>query len=116
MRRGCHARASKATDSAAAGRPEATLQQAAHPLPITPVPSALLAPPVPTRHTFHHRGFSLEIRRAPAGFAFTIRQGADALHASRADFATAVSADRAARRFVDDALFSFEFATQALEA
>lgn len=80
------------------------------------MPSVLPVPTVPTRHTFHHRGFSLEIRRAPAGFAFTIRQGADALHTSRADFGTAGSADRAARQFVDDALFSFEFATQALEA
>ena len=80
------------------------------------MPSALPAPPVPTRHTFHHRGFSLEIRRAPAGYAFELRQGADTLHTSRADFATPISADRAARQFVDDALFSFEFATQALEA
>ena len=80
------------------------------------MPSALAAPPVPTRHTFHHRGFSLQIRRVEAGYAFTIRQGGSELHTSRAEFGTAVSADRAARQFVDDALVSFEFATQALAA
>lgn len=80
------------------------------------MPAAFSAPPVPTRQTFHHRGFALEIRRAGSGFAFSVLQDGFALHTSRPDFGTAGSADRAARRFVDDALFAFDFATQALEA
>ncbi len=79
------------------------------------MPAVTPAPPVPTRQTFHHRGFALEIRRAGAGFAFAVLQDGFPLHASRSDFRTAGSADRAARQFVDDALFSFDFATQALE-
>ena len=86
------------------------------PLPISPVPAALPAPSVPTRQTFHHRGFSLEIHRGVAGYAFAILQGQHTLHASRADFGTPGSADRAARRFVDDALGAFELATQAIAA
>ncbi len=80
------------------------------------MPAFISAPPVPTRQTFHHRGFALEIRRASAGFAFAVLQDGFPLHVSRADFRTAGSADRAARQFIDDALVSFEFATQALEA
>ena len=82
------------------------------------MPAVLSAPPVPTRQPFHHRGFSLEIRCSPSGggFAFAIAQDWYPLHTSRADYATAISADRAARRFVDDALGAFDYATQALAA
>ena len=85
------------------------------------MPPVRPAPSVPTRQAFCHRGFSLAIRpsaagAARAGFSFTIAQGGHPLHTSRADFGTAGSADRAARRFVDDALGAFDLATQALEA
>ena len=99
-----------------------------HTPPISPVLLVRPAPSVPTRQVFCHRGFSLAIRRSdasaggtqaggrPAGYAFTIAQNGYTLHTSRADFATAGSADRAARCFVDDALGAFDVATQALEA
>lgn len=82
------------------------------------MPAVLSAPSVPTRQAFHHRGFSLDIRRASsgAGFSFAIAQDGFPLHTSRADFGTAGSADRAARQFIDDALGAFEHATQALAA
>jgi hypothetical protein len=87
------------------------------------VPAVLRSPSVPTRQAFHHRGFSLEIRRSPAGlgrpgagFSFAIAQDGFPLHTSRADYGTAGSADRAGRQFIDDALGAFEHATQALEA
>ncbi|HEX8386112.1 MAG TPA: hypothetical protein VF576_08010 [Rubricoccaceae bacterium] len=73
---------------------------------------------MPTRQTFYHRGFSLEIRRSPSGsgFSFAIAQDGLPLHTSRPDFGTAGSADRAARQFVDDALGASDYATQALAA
>ena len=82
------------------------------------MPAVLRPPSVPTRQAFYHRGFSLEIRRAPsgAGFSFAIAQEGFPLHTSRADYGTALSADRAARQFIDDALGAFDYATQALEA
>lgn len=68
------------------------------------------------RPAFYHRGFALEIRRVRSGYAFAIAQGEFSLHTSRPDYATPQSADRAARRFVDDALGAYDYATQAIEA
>ncbi len=70
------------------------------------------------RPLFRHRGFELSIRRVPGAgaFAFAVSHLGLALHASRAEFGTAVSADRAARRFVDDALRVFDASPTALAA
>ena len=112
----CHAGAPKPARGVEAGPAAGALPKNPHTQPITPVPAVLPVPSVPTRQAFYHRGFSLEIRRAPSGYAFSVRQGEHALHTSRAAFGTPGSADRAARQFVDDALGAFDFATQALEA
>jgi hypothetical protein len=73
------------------------------------------------RSILSHRGFALDISRA-AGldgdgvFAFTVVHQGLPLHRSRADFRSAVAADRAARRFIDDALCAFDYATSSLAA
>jgi hypothetical protein len=73
------------------------------------------------RTPLSHRGFSLTIRRA-AGmdgdgvFAYTVVHQGLPLHRSRADYRSATAADRAARRFIDDALGAFEAATSRIAA
>ena len=70
------------------------------------------------RPLLRHRGFELSIRRVPGAekFAFAITHLGLALHSSRAEFRTALSADRAARRFVDDALCVFDASPAAFAA
>ena len=67
-----------------------------------------------------HRGFAYALHRAGRGadarFSFTIAHRGLLLHASEPTFRTAASADRAARRFVDDALGAFDYAQHALAA
>lgn len=78
---------------------------------MTPTTSAM-----PSPLTVFHRGFELQIRHSATAFGFAIEHAGLALHRSVADFRTAGAADRAARRFIDDALGSFEVATEALAA
>ncbi|MEM1117235.1 MAG: hypothetical protein AAF594_06490 [Bacteroidota bacterium] len=62
----------------------------------------------PTLPAFHHRGFELDIQSRGAGFAFAVSHDGLALHASAPTHRTSLSAERAARQFVDDALAPFE--------
>ncbi len=70
--------------------------------------------------TLHHRGFALVVCARPRGeghaYAFRLSQGGLALHTSRAVYRSVASADRAGRRFVDDALAAYAFAAEHLEA
>ena len=70
------------------------------------------------RSPLRHRGFELTIRRSPAldAFEFVVRHLGLDLHASSPDFRTVMSAERAARRFVDEALQVFDTSTTALAA
>lgn len=75
--------------------------------------AALAAFPAAPAFALHHRGFAVSVRREPgrhggSSFGYAIaHQGLD-LHASAAEFRTPQAADRAARRFVDDALAAFD--------
>lgn len=64
----------------------------------------------------HHRGFSLAVQTSTDGFAFAVSHEGLTLHASTPAYQTATSADRAGRRFIDDALGAFSYATQTLAA
>lgn len=55
-----------------------------------------------------HRGFELWLRAGDEAFGFEIGHHALTLHASAVDFRTPFAAERAARRFVDDALGVFD--------
>jgi len=68
-----------------------------------------------------HRGFKLAVRATPGrfgdrSFGFTIRHHGDVLHQSEGAYGSAEAADRAARRFIDDALGAFDRATHQLDA
>ena len=65
---------------------------------------------------FVHRGFELRLRTAADTFAFEIGHHDLTLHASPAAYRTPHAAERAARRFVDDALGAFEVASSRLAA
>ena len=78
---------------------------------MTPPPRTM-----PSPLTVFHRGFALQIRHSATAFGFVIEHAGLALHRSATDFHTAGAADRAARRFIDDALGSFEVASEALAA
>ncbi|NNF59673.1 MAG: hypothetical protein HKN04_15665 [Rhodothermaceae bacterium] len=89
------------------------------------VPASPLAPrtlrPVPINLVFQHRGFQFRVARAegrfgPQSFRYMINHLGATLHQSAADFGSAESADRAARRFIDDALGSFAYAYEHLDA
>lgn len=76
---------------------------------------------VPANLVFQHRGFHLRVDRAsgrfgPQSFRYTINHLGATLHQSAPDFGSAESADRAARRFIDDALGSFAYADEHLDA
>ena len=80
-----------------------------------------MIPPVPTvtsaRSSYGHRGFDLRLCPGGSGqFAFEVGHLGLTLHASEAAFRTPVSAERAARRFVDDALGSYDHAARSLAA
>ena len=64
--------------------------------------------PLATRH----RGFDVVLHCTGGahddGFAFTVRHDGLDLHTSAADYGSANRADRAARRFIDDALCVFD--------
>lgn len=66
---------------------------------------------MPARPMLRHRGFDVVVQSGPQGahFAFAVSHRGLQLHASTPEFRSAVSADRAARRFVDDALSVFAF-------
>ncbi|MGB3545109.1 MAG: hypothetical protein WBA11_19470 [Rubrivirga sp.] len=55
----------------------------------------------------HHRGFDLALRPHVEGYRFEIRDATLTLHASAPSYRTPVSAVRAARLFIDDALRTF---------
>ena len=69
-----------------------------------------------SRVVFAHRGFQLRLRAEAGTFAFEVRDHELSLHTSAPDFRSAHAAERAARRFVDDALGAFTAATKALAA
>lgn len=79
-----------------------------------PSPAFRMSAPSPLRH----RGFELAVRREGEGapLSFRVSHRGLALHTSRPDFQTAVSAERAARQFVDDALGAFRAASSSLAA
>lgn len=64
---------------------------------------------MPVDPPLRHRGFELVVRQdaAARALSFLVMHRGLALHASRADYRTPVSAERAARQFVDDALGAF---------
>ena len=74
--------------------------------------------PMFDRPLLRHRGFELSIRRASNGeaFSFAVTHHGLALHRSAPEFRTPMSADRAARRFVDDALTVFDTSSASLAA
>ena len=61
------------------------------------------------RPTLTHRGFRLRLRAAAAGFAVAIEHAGLTLH-TESGHRSAFGAERAARRFVDDALGVFDSA------
>jgi hypothetical protein len=63
-----------------------------------------------------HRGFQLRLRAEAGTFAFEVRDRDLTLHTSAPDFRTPHAAERAARRFVDDALGAFAAASKVLAA
>lgn len=67
----------------------------------------------PSADLLLHRGFELRLRAADQAFGFEIGHHALTLHASDASFRTPFAAERAARRFVDDALGAFDAARAA---
>jgi hypothetical protein len=83
----------------------------------TPVPAlALAVPPL----TAYHRGFALALieqagRPGAGSYGFEIRHHGLPLHTSSATFGSAASAERAARRFIDDALGAFDHAYRRAE-
>ncbi|PAP76584.1 hypothetical protein [Rubrivirga marina] len=70
----------------------------------------------PSRAVFAHRGFQLRLRAEAGTFAFEIRDRDLTLHTSAPDFRSPHAAERAARRFVDDALGAFAAASNAYAA
>lgn len=84
------------------------------------MPSALPLRDVrmPAPSPLRHRGFELMVRREAGGspLSFRVSHRGLPLHTSRPDFRTAVSAERAARQFVDDALGAFDAASSTLAA
>ena len=82
------------------------------------MPPAPRPAPMPARPLLRHRGFEFAVRPGPGGapFAFAISHRGLQLHASTPEFRSAVSADRAARRFVDDALGVFAYGEAAAAA
>ena len=62
-----------------------------------------------------HRCFRLTLLARPDGarFAFRVGAGGHTLHTSRASYRSAPSAERAARRFVDEALQAWAWAEAA---
>jgi hypothetical protein len=79
-------------------------------------PAPLLRDAHPPR--LRHRGFELALRREGAGgpFAFHVSHLGLRLHSSRPGFGTAPAAERAARRFVDDALGAYGAAVRPAAA
>ena len=82
-----------------------------------PQPMSPFASPL----TSAHRGFVYALHRSATGasatrFAFSIAHRGLRLHTSSPEFGTPAAADRAARRFVDDALGAYEHAAHALAA
>ena len=71
--------------------------------------------------TVYHRGFSLALsqkpgRYGPRSFGFEIHHRGLLLHTSPGAFGTAGNAERAGRRFIDDALGAFEHAYAEADA
>ena len=70
----------------------------------------------PSRAVFVHRGFELRLRAADETFAFEVGDHELTLHTSASAFRSPHAAERAGRRFVDDALGAFASASRALAA
>ena len=80
-----------------------------------------MLPPSPVPSTdaphYRHRGFDLRLCVGVGGqFGFGVSHVGLALHASEAAYSSPASAERAARRFVDDALGAYDAASRALAA
>ena len=82
------------------------------------MPSAPRPAPMPAFPTLRHRGFEFAVRPSddPERFAFAVLHRGLQLHASTPEFRSAISADRAARQFVDDALGVFAYGEAAAVA
>lgn len=61
-----------------------------------------------TRPIAHHKGFDLRLRSQAEGYRFEVEHAALVLHESDPSYRTPVSAVRAARLFIDDALRVFD--------
>ena len=61
-----------------------------------------------------HRCFRLTVLATGPRFAFRVLDGTQVLHTSRAAYRSPASAERAARRFVDDALRAWTWAEAAV--
>ena len=67
------------------------------------------------RMTLRHRGFAIHVEgSAERAYRFEIAHRGHPLHTSAPEHLTASSASRTARRFIDDALGSFEYATREI--
>lgn len=80
------------------------------------LPDAVVAPVF----RLHHRGFSLLLSAGPTAdgvaYGFHLAQHEQPLHASGPVYATLAAADRAGRRFVDDALNAYTWAAEWMDA
>ncbi len=66
--------------------------------------------PVTPVFRLSHHCFRLTVLAAGPRYAFRVRDDAQVLHTSRAAYRSPASAERAARRFVDDALRAWSWA------
>lgn len=73
-------------------------------------PSASM--PVTPVFRLSHRCFRLTVLAAGPRYAFRVLDGEAPLHTSRAAYRSPASAERAARRFVDDALRAWAWAEE----
>ncbi len=101
--------------------PRGTGFSTAVPIPPILTPGSLTHAPLtplvtPARSVFVHRGFELRLHAADDAFAFEIGHHDLTLHASTCDFRSPHAAERAGRRFVDDALGAFDAASSSFSA
>ncbi|MEM0962829.1 MAG: hypothetical protein AAGK21_09880 [Bacteroidota bacterium] len=71
-------------------------------------------PVFPDSTLVHHRGFDIRLQAEGSRFAFEVTHRTHTLHTSTYAYRSGVSAERAARQFVDDALRVFDAAIQPI--